>query len=422
MKQEEWNEGLNHIDDALVEEHIAKKEELKKKTIWIRVGAIAASLALVLGIAAVLESNYLPSWEDAQYSAEEVAGLFEGNWMDAGTKAYQRVYARDIDHLEIGSAPKGIYLNVYQILNMQEDLDKTELEGLAKQIIPKVADSLGQAEPQYGIEESDDIYGKRYSVELKMGDYYFEIYQGSRAYSCWLNKSTHSDRRIVLDGVPVQIDQRLSNEEILDSVQPIKEKLFDLFGVSFSDMKIWRDYWSGAEHGADAVYIFFYDEDAHYLNAFNKEPLSDYIYIRFDNHANFEGDLVSDSILQVADIHYYKYRVSVDESYTLVAKAKKISVREAEKLLYKGYVFGGHSCPTCMAMNPEVDFKNYDYVGFEYQSGTIRGRTILIPFYTFYKEINTPRNGVKSYAKTYVPAIEISGYEEYFESQKDKHH
>ena len=54
MKQEEWNEGLNHIDDALVEEHVAKKDALRKKTIWIRVGAIAASLALVLGIAAVL--------------------------------------------------------------------------------------------------------------------------------------------------------------------------------------------------------------------------------------------------------------------------------------------------------------------------------------------------------------------------------
>ena len=29
MKKEQWNEGLNHIDDALVEAHIAKKDALR---------------------------------------------------------------------------------------------------------------------------------------------------------------------------------------------------------------------------------------------------------------------------------------------------------------------------------------------------------------------------------------------------------
>ena len=47
--------------------------------------------------------------------------------------------------------------------------------------------------------------------------------------------------------------------------------------------------------------------------------------------------------------------------------------------------------------------------------------TIGIPFYAFYKEIGTSKNGNTIYAKTYVPAIEISGLEEYFERQKDNH-
>jgi len=44
-----------------------------------------------------------------------------------------------------------------------------------------------------------------------------------------------------------------------------------------------------------------------------------------------------------------------------------------------------------------------------------------IPFYAFYKQIGTAENGNLIYAKTYVPAIKVRGYEEYFESQIQNH-
>ena len=44
-----------------------------------------------------------------------------------------------------------------------------------------------------------------------------------------------------------------------------------------------------------------------------------------------------------------------------------------------------------------------------------------VPFYAFYKKIGTAENGNICYAKTYVAAIEVSGYKEYFESQKNYH-
>lgn len=408
MKQEEWNEGLNHIDDALVEAYVAKKEVLKKKTIWIRVGAIAASLALVLGIAAVLEANYIPAWEDAQYTAAGIGILLNGGNMLGGTKAYQTVYTQDIEYLNIGSVPKDKYLDVYKLKVAGKAADKTELEGLAKQIVPKLANSLGQTEPQYSIEEHDRDNGKRYSVRLELGDYDFSINQYGGSYSIWLDKDK-DDQQIALDGVPVQIDRRLSNEEMIDSIEPIKEKLFEIFGVSFSDVKIWRKDWPGVEDSMGSVYIYFYNEDAHYLNSFVEYPVSDYIEIAF------EADATSTGILKASMISYDKNRVDYDN---VVTPVKRISLREAEKLLYKGYTFAGHSCPTCVAMNSEVNFKNYDYVGFEYlQVGSSR-----MPFYTFYKEIYVAPNGVKTYAKTYVAAIEVSGYEEYFESQEDKYH
>ena len=402
MKKEQWNEGLNHIDDALVEAYVAKKDALRKKTRWLRVGAIAASLALILGIAAVLEANYLPTWKNAQYSATEIARLFGGNWLAASTKAYKTVYTTDIEYLNIGSVPKDKYLNVYKLKVAGKAADKTELEGLAKQIVPKLANSLGQAEPQYSIREVDIDNEKKYSVHLELGDYALSISQRSTSYS--VSFFLH-DQQTALNGVPVQIDRRLSNEEMIDSIQPIKEKLFEIFGVSFSDVKIWRKDWPGVEDSMGSLYIRFYDEDAHYLNSYIEYPVSDYIQIAF------EADATSEGILKASKIKYVKNRAGFDNEVTPV---KRISLREAEKLLYKGYTFAGHSCPTCVSMNSEVSFRNYDYVGFEYRSG--------FPFYTFYKEIYDAPNGVKTYAKTYVSAIEVSGYEEYFESQKDKYH
>ena len=101
---------------------------------------------------------------------------------------------------------------------------------------------------------------------------------------------------------------------------------------------------------------------------------------------------------------------------------RRISLQEAEKLLYNGYVFESHACPICMSLQKHVDFRNYNYVGFAYLKG--HGGKLadkIIPFYVFYKEIGKASNGETIYARTYVPAIEVNGYEAYFESQKEFH-
>jgi len=75
-------------------------------------------------------------------------------------------------------------------------------------------------------------------------------------------------------------------------------------------------------------------------------------------------------------------------------------------------------------MQDKVDFEGYDYTGFEYVFGYDYENDCKkegIPFYTFYKKIGKSENGNTIYAKTYVPAIEVKGYKEYFESQKEKH-
>ena len=170
--------------------------------------------------------------------------------------------------------------------------------------------------------------------------------------------------------------------------------------------------------------VYFYNKDTHPLNSQKGMLVSDNISISFDNFANYAGDIVSDTILSVADIRYEQNRIDASQAFKLVANAKKISVSDAEVLLYNGYVFGGHSCPLCMAMQDKVSFDGYDFVGVEYMFGydyNTNLQTTGIPFYAFYKQIGTSKNGNIVYAKTYVPAIEVSGYKEYFENQTEDH-
>ena len=118
-------------------------------------------------------------------------------------------------------------------------------------------------------------------------------------------------------------------------------------------------------------------------------------------------------------VSLYQTSQKWNDYYTVYGKAKMLTLEEAEGLLEKGYVFGGHSCPLCMAMQPEVDFSDYTYVDIEYVSD--RNRKICIPFYAFYKYVGKNEYGVDTYAKTYVPAVQVRGCEKYFESQKDNH-
>ena len=100
-----------------------------------------------------------------------------------------------------------------------------------------------------------------------------------------------------------------------------------------------------------------------------------------------------------------------------------ISLAEAEALLYKGYVFGGHFCDLCMDAQEMIRFEDYDSVSFEYMfSSTAGGKPgDVIPCYAFYKAIGTSDHGNTIYAKTYLPAIEASDMDPYLQQQQQHH-
>ena len=429
MKKKEWNEGLNHLDPDLVEKYVEQKDTLRQKnkkpiSIWLRFGAIAACFVLIVGTIIVVPNlPDVPTWNTAQYSAEEIANLFDAMKLDGvATNAYTKIYVPNSKYLYINDVTNDEHLNVYQYVNKTNELSEAELQSFIYSILPKLSKSLGVSVPQYTIKENNFSTGNSLSARPDTGSYDMSFSQNDERNSFSLSK-LEGDRQIVIEGETIQIDQRLSDEEILESIQSIKNKLFSIFNVSFSDAKIVRSFGSYSEYGAERVYIYFYNESAHYLNSLRDKPISDFICISFDNFSNYSGDIVSTDMLKVCSVTYIKNRVNVSKTYTLVASAKKISLREAEALLYNGYVFGGHSCPLCMRSQDKVDFEGYDFVDIEYVFGYDKKGTPTegIPFYAFYKNIGVSKNGNTIYAKTYVPAVQVSGYDEYFESQKDNH-
>ncbi len=436
MKKKEWNEGLNHIDPDLIEKHIEQKERLRQKKqktkgIWLRFGAIAACFVLVLSaviaIPMLQKANLpdVPTWDTAQYSAEDIAKLFDSmRYYGVATNAYTKIYVPDSKYLYIGNMTDDEYLKLYQRTQIDKELNEVELKTFIDAFLPKLAESLDAPVPEYNTKENNYGTDSNLSVGVDIGSYHLLAYQNSQRNSLGLSK-LEGNRQIVIDGETIQIDQRLSDEEILDSILSIKNKLFGIFGISFSNAKVVRNFGSYTKHGVEHVDIYFYDESAHELNSSQPRPVTDYIYISFDNVSNYSGDIVSDSILTASSVYYFKNRSNIgDIQYDAVANARRISVSEAEALLYNGYVFGGHSCPLCMLAQDKIDFEGYDFVDIEYvfeysnKNGT---PSIGIPFYAFYKNIGTSENGNTIYAKTYVPAIEVRGYEEYFETQKGKH-
>lgn len=451
MTRETFAEAITQLDGELLERYFAIKADLNKpkKAIgraWVKWVAAAACFALTVGGVltlpgwreeAPLESTAsdcsesseisgpteIPTWEEPRYTALEIADLFAVQ-DNLGTNQYQRIYVPDSKDLPLVAPGREDYLGVYRYAQKGIPLDKNELREFLDSVLPSLTDSLDITLPPYEICERERYGGRERVYEylefVEHSRYSLKFVQSEAYISVGL--SDYWDKQgIVLDGEIIQADQRLTDEEILDSLQSVKNKLCRIFGVSFTKEKVVRRYSSDSKHGVADLLVYFYNETGHPLERYG-EILSDYILIRFDNIANYDGDIVSDGVLTVASVGYRKYRTPLAESYELIANAGLISLKEAEELLFNGYAFGGHNCPLCMDMQEEVSFEGYEFMGMEYYFGEEDdGSALGIPFYTFYKEIGTSQNGNKVYAKTYVSAIPLLGYDEYLESQKTNH-
>ncbi len=462
MKDSLLMQAINHLDDAYIDEaHPTAATPMKalrrKVTVkWVSaVSGFCAALLLVgyVVIPYVYPSQVLddpgrdptsskppssviqrpvvtpPTYDHAVYSAEDIGNLFSGYNLDSiATSSYTKIYVPSERYLQIADIPEDDYISVYERKTDGKALNQKEFSAFTDQMFGSVSTALGISRLSYQVEREDATSYSEASLravfnadaEREIG-YFFSAGQYGTYNTVSFSRSSNSSRRIALRGVPVEIDQTKTDAEIMASLEEIKNILFEMFGTRFEDVKIVRDYGDYTEHGVEFMYVYFYNAADNPLNAYASTPLSDYICLDFDNFRNYSGDIVSDRVLYNVSIRYRQYRA--DDVYTPTKQVRRISVEEAERLLYNGYVFGGHSCPICMSMQSEVSFEGYDFVGLTYVFGyDAQGRaTEGVPFYAFYKKIGISRNGNLVYAKTYVPAVEVKGYETYFEAQREKH-
>ena len=402
MKKKDWNEGLNHIDEDLVEEYVTKSEEIDKKrrnkSIWVRVIALASCFAIIVGaIFAVpmmrpdeLQID-IPTWDEPMYSAEEIARIFNKNDSDmmGVTNMYDKVNFNSWSEQNIDSVPNDEYVGVYK--------RQTAIWQFANIYSPRIMKALGlESIENYEIsEEEENYFCYRFDDrEISFNDNYKN--------DCYNVSISLSKSDTFWEGKVEQIDINLSDYEVKSLLEPIKNKIFDIFNVSYSDAMVTINH--------SFINVYFYNKSVDYPDqkAGGRFTDTSYIFLKISNHY---------------DIAYFGY---VDYEYTApknsrIANAKKISLEAAEQLLYKGYVFCFPVCTLCMESQGVISFEGYEYVGFEYVfegSGKSKYHDELgIPFYTFYKKLYD-----QVYAKTYVPAIELSGYEEYFEVIAPAHH
>ena len=441
LTRDELIDAIGAIDADLVEDFVRTDERLQKKkgrrvSPMMRFVALAACFALILASVPVMARLWregptpeppkeVPVFENPLYTATELAELLEGDDLkyDAvATNAYVEVYVPSGDYLNICPISIDEYITLYERMSKDtEDLDYEAFSAFAEPILSKMEKVLNSNFGSCEIEKKEYSDGDEYRIRIDTDQYWISLMQDEEKYSVSISGTTSGRYEIVLNGQKVQIDQTQSDEEIMKGLSDVKEILFDMFGTSFTDVSVVRSYGSYSKHGAERVYVYFYNRSDSPMNDYYPRSADECIYLSFDNFENYSGDIVSDTVLTNVSIYYRKSRTQ--DAWSPSMQAGLISLEDAEALLYNGCVFGGHVCPLCMAMQTPVEFSGYDFVSFTYLTGYDKEtyKTVAIPFYVFYKRIGTAKNGNVIYAKTNVCAIALSDYEGYLESQRKNH-
>lgn len=450
MKKSDLNRGLDHIDNDLVEEFIMESERLSARRphrrVWVRVLAVAACAALLAGAlvtAALWQREQpntqegsetdtatppeqstepaepeIPVWDTAMLSAQQVSSAFLTQSEDLiPTSAYDKIKVWDVSALKIPPMIDSEYLGIYDNKTVYPDPDPDAFRAFIDSFYPALAAALGDAQANYTLSTSK--YNGYSSVMQDMQNAHLAMIEREDCYTVSISTpqsyTPGNGPLWELNGMPMQVDPTQSDEQILASLQEIQNALFGIFGTEFSDVRIDRR--TDKNGTVTYIYILFYNRDDHALNT--DGMMSDSIAMGFELEKYATGGLLRDAF-----VYYTKYHQPAEQRYVVSAYAKRISIEQAAELLAKGYVFGGHTCPLCQEMQDPVLFDSYDYVSITYQYAydyhTWR-KTMAIPFYVFYKQIGTEEDGKLVFAKTYVPAIEVSDYESYFEFQREFH-
>lgn len=330
--------------------------------------------------------------------------------------SYEKIYSPSLEYLNIEPIPTkntvAIYENYYE-----RELDFDEVSGLSEKFFNNFSKALNIPVPQYDTRIDSTI--SIHSVYEENQKYSFEVRQSTnRNIFCFFTSTGSAN----IYGKEVTINGLQSDFEITNAIEEIKNQLFNIYGVTFADTKIIREYDDYATGEPISIEILFYNNDEHPLNHIKSfYPRNNFVSLIFLNHRSLsnssdtqKGDYLLYSIV------YASYRTTSSSDLRVKYEKGLLPLEKAEKYLQKGYVLFHKDSSNYQTNNSITDFTNYDYASFEYAGGYEIG-DLTLPYYAFYKNIGTAENGNMIFAKAYVPAVEVEGYEEYFINKHSSH-
>ena len=424
MKKSVLMTSMPLVDEAYITEAsplTAKPMTRIRRKIIRKYVSLAACLCavLLLGQDVLISLRLIPTAIRIlpQYTANSLGVLMNGGLMDGTpTNSYETVYAPIGEDPTVSPAPDTHFTKVFAGTFASLPLNQSSFQKFTDGIMTRLASAIGMSVPSYSVnKQPNTLYtGSGWNKELG-----FEWISAQSSEMQQFTVGYIKGHPIVLNGQTVQVDFSLTDEELKTALEPIRDELFGVFGVTFRDIRIDRSYNGSSTYGADCISVYFYNEDEHPLNLYSPTPLSDHveIYVTIGYEA-------SDPVSQNCIVNYCQYRTPAKLRYTVSQILPTVSLSSAEELLKKGYVFGNHVCELCMESQTLIDFEDYDYVGMTYHmSNHLVSNTVkeAVPFYAFYKKLEDTENGLTRYAVTYVPAIHVVGYESYFNRQTNNH-
>lgn len=439
MKPETIYKSLEYLPDEYLDSAYSAIENRGRRTPLRRALLIAACVALavvmvVLPIGMFLQKSLAEPVTELslrEFTADEIAGMFNSHVLDSTTK-YNMTYVPSSEFLPLNPLLEGEYLQIYEETPAGKERNLQEFEDFVSACL-LFCDAIELPLPSYTERICDlDENQSGYKLILR-GNYTngngFNITQTATTncffFDLAFDEQLTEIQGIELNGKQIVIDYTQSDAEIIASLQDAQKTLYTLFGESFTDAKVIRTDSGSGDHTIGTLKVYYYNEADHPLNQFREIPCSDYIELFFSNVQAYNENIAETNFLPSSIISYTQFRT---ESPIATEKAKAISLAKAEEYLTKGYVFQGrHACSACERDPEAVDFADYDFVSMEYfmegsaYANQNQPRT-LFPCYVFYKYIGKAENGNLTYAYTYVPAIEVSGLEEYFQEQSDRYH
>lgn len=368
-----------------------------KRLIWLLFVLVVCVALVVVFFSKPEEPFVLEDHPDALLGASTILkksnGLFPSSLLGS-TMVY------DGEALPINPIPEEDQVPVFRFVRSSMGWNNDMLKAFLDRVVPGLSSAMGVKTPEYEVETGScavDFPGVFGWASL-------DVTEGGFSISLSRRGETRT-QPIAIHNRCVDLDLNQTDQQILEDVFGIKKDLFDIFQADYPDAQILR-----SQSGID---ILYYDADGHYLNQFRDYPHTGRLLLHFSDRSN-SGKLSLFSITYSEDLE------PMEEIYPLFGYGNRISLEEAEKFLENGYVYGGHLCPECLSDEEYVDFSEYDAVSYVYLYNLGTGN-YAVPFYAFYKKLDSDAEGVTMYAEAYVCAIELSGWKTYAKNLLRKH-